>query len=58
MKHYRVKPESAYYQAILKARDAEKKLIEITQAVRKEFDLPECDQYSVSPQYNRSRHFT
>lgn len=51
MKFYRVKPESKYYKAILGAREAEKKLLEITQVVRKEFDLPECDQYSVSPDY-------
>ncbi|MEB2279701.1 hypothetical protein LAV73_06760 [Lysinibacillus xylanilyticus] len=51
MKFYRVKPESKYYKAILTARNAEKKLLEITQAVRKEFDLPDCDQYSVSPDY-------
>lgn len=51
MKHYRVKPESTYYQAILKAREAEKELLEITYAVRKEFNLPECDRYSTSPRY-------
>ncbi|GEM_PF-3351283 len=51
MKFYRVKPDSKYYKAILAAREAEKKLLEITQAVRNEFDLPECDQYSNSPEY-------
>lgn len=51
MKFYRVKPDSKYYKAILAAREAEKKLLEITQAVRKEFDLPECDQYSISSEY-------
>lgn len=51
MKFYRVKPESEYYKAILAAREAEKKLLEITQVIRKEFDLPDCEQYSVSPDY-------
>lgn len=51
MKFYRVKPDSKYYKAILAAREAEKKLLEITQAVRKEFELPECDRYSISPEY-------
>jgi hypothetical protein len=51
MKYYRVKPEGNYFKAILASREAEKKLLEITQAVRKEFDLPECDRYSVSPDY-------
>ncbi len=51
MKFYRVKPDSKYYKAILAAREAEKKLLEITQAVRNEFDLPECDQYSISTEY-------
>ncbi|MGE7092568.1 hypothetical protein ACQKII_14205 [Lysinibacillus sp. NPDC048646] len=51
MEFYRVKPESKYFEAILAAREAEKKLLEITHAVCKEFNLPECDQYSVSPNY-------
>ncbi|MFE3573914.1 hypothetical protein [Lysinibacillus sp. NPDC059133] len=51
MKFYRVKPEGNYFKAILASREAEKKLLEITQAVRKEFDLPECEHYSCSPNY-------
>lgn len=51
MKYYRVKPESEYYKAILAAREAEKKLLEITYAVREEFNLPDCESYSVSPDY-------
>lgn len=51
MKYYRVKPESAYYQAILKARKAKDLLREIATKVQEHFQLPYSPSWSITPAY-------
>lgn len=51
MKFYRVKPESAYYQNILKARNAKDALREIANKVQQHFELPYSPSWSVTPDY-------
>ncbi|MFJ6264385.1 hypothetical protein ACIQGW_05095 [Lysinibacillus xylanilyticus] len=51
MKFYRVKPESEYYQNILKAKNAKVTLREIAIKVQEHFQLPYSPSWSITPDY-------
>ncbi|MGE7946507.1 hypothetical protein [Lysinibacillus sp. NPDC093688] len=51
MKFYRVKPESEYYQKILKAKNAKDALREIAIKVQEHFQLPYSPSWSITPDY-------
>lgn len=50
MFYYKVKPDSSYGQALSKARSDQTKLLAISDAIRKEFHLPDTNLISTNPE--------
>lgn len=50
MFYYKVKPDSAYGQALNKSRSDQTKLLAVSDTIRKEFNLPDTNLVSTNPQ--------